>query len=1628
MHSVNPYLSAMSFKSTDSRFEVTLPPSHCEALQGINRQEKPKTTTVPQTNHPLPLSDYAQPIVRKAGLVKASTSSVVSQFRAEGSVMEPVHALHTCIRHFLSHPDVYGSDVRAMLDRELMYVMRVKASESALLTSTTVPVSSVSLPSIANTVPENNKVGTSFLGKCSNWVVTPRSVDAAVNLDAAFGPNGMFGLGSAKLVDGSTGLFSLLERNRNLLTIQERQLPMEDGEEKGSPSTMSPLNDWEEKSVKTDGGRYREKSRVHFSVNTQSGPDVSSEYGAKLLIDGAGYEISFLRSQLHQVEAAYNAKCIRLHELQQESNRFATELESLEERNRQQNAKINELSQQVDGLTREAERWKRRANEININEKAHGGRGPTDQTRRMQASQYVELKREYTHMSQLWRETEKSLQETRRSLESAEKENRVSHRYLTDAFSFIERLERRIKRRDDFIEKLKLQQDSMEERYEKILWCLNELQTLRGQHSYVDYLLSENNVWSMFLFSRLQCRLASVGHVDEVAYDTSIPLYFRRTAAGGKLADAYSPQLVYRLITEHVQGKRRGLPVANDTFPFAVPCWRGMHSISYFSATGGNRTPNTSIMLSGELTHDRPRRSLPLLTLATVLLPPQNGAAPGEVIVDEDIPNSGQYDQLTLRYLIYCFWGERLTQYKRETERRREEYIAAREKAAALDISVDVDIESGANDMDESIKFPTFLAALVEYVRRLCPYKAPKGEEESAPKLVGPVFVRGVVLNLEGAPANPRMCLPFIFQKEENGSETPVPLSPQARELLFALYYYAEEYKDVDSDFRLFHLVAHQQLPELVAINFYASMEAMRTECDNVICESLRGTRNAPEDKTCDGAEQQCPDEATTELLFTDSPAETLRKVAVMVDEAPLAEEDTCMEADSDGEGYGVILPGAVGENEGNKEKQEAGQEPTPCYLTKLKHDILACLNRNTEKPEASATNTSVRSPKADDTTETSDALSVPKQWKRIDEKLQHMLAPFSSLLHAFKKYKERRSLGGRRCDRHKARCRLDILPGSRSLIAIETFIAILHKHCFATYALSCSGSVRFSLLDAAMKGGHGGNDANDVGPFTRVGQLPPMNKHIRRLRFAIAMDQPSSLLRYTDLFTVDSRFGTPSHFHNEYLRLTIDTYLEQQEAYMNVILGSCVVRDGRTIPTPVVDSDGILPFPALRAGFEAVLRKLSFAPKESNIVAKHFLNYCDLLRHEDDIRQEQYVDAPLVICAEVVSKKDFARESALLREHSWSVEDEAASCSLLHLSLAARMMYIVWGLNSSSKGRLAISMLPGAARSFVNAGCTIGGQLVPSESSDSAEGLCPLREDLEPLFRFEVEEECRDALNRAKVGYGRRNELRQLLMETEDVPTTKATESSAAITDVREVEGMDPWELLVDIGCFCPLFGARLRPGTHSLHGEATSVCSRKTRTSKRVSPRPSSCDTDAPAGAIHLSGGASLLRFFGARRAAKTKGDKRKSKNRRNSQELPGAVFAQVLRSEVAPVHYQSILENLAAVSSEANASVKCVVDLANATSLLRNPHVSSPHSASLQQQTEVSNSTIPESPASRRSRAAKGRDGHASFLDGSEQRAYSPLAMSSSDKSELEGGDLAPSSLARQLHVASAVLSLL
>nr|CCC90159.1 conserved hypothetical protein [Trypanosoma congolense IL3000] len=1555
MHQTHPILSSQPCRSVGGKFEIARQATGSDAARKSLKTNRSDDTFMMQVPCPLGTGSDA-PVSAQKSTWKAKTSIGHSTTSlVDNTVIDPLHALHLCIRHFLNRPDVYGSDIRALLDRELMYVMRVKASESALLSPATIPVCSVALPPITNSAHDTNKSGTAFLGKCSNWVVAPRSVDAAVNFGAAFGSEGMFGLGGVNLTEGSSGLFSLLERNKKLLTINEQQQSLESGEDKSSPVFSNAPHDFEEKNNINESQRLRERFRVHFSSpDTQRNSEHGSAGAPKLLIDGAGYEISFLRSQLHQVEAAYNAKCIRLHELQQECVRYMTDHEAAESQVRQQNTKINELTQQLENAARELQMWKTRASEITLHDKGTTGRGPAETTHRVQATQFLELKRDYTHMSQLWRETEKSLQETRRLLESAEKETRVSHRYLSDAFFFIEKLERRIKRRDIFIEKQRRWHTSMQEKYEKILWCLNETQILKGAHSYVDYLLSEDDVWSMFLFVRLQSRLTSFSHIEEASNNANVPLYFRRTPMGGKFLEPYSPELVHRLVVEGPRENINDDPLSKMSFPFTVPHWRGPHAIGYTSAAINANTPGASWSGSDDLRNESCRRTVHLLTLASAVLPMQLATTPSDaVVMDEDIPNSGRFDQTTIRFLLYQFWEERLTQYKRELDVHLQEHIKASHKKCALGVQSCMGMENEVDGNGSAAPFPGFLTALVDYVHRIHPPKIQRGDEDAIPRSNKTVYVRSVISKVEGAPPSARTCFPYFFQREDNGQEVAVSLSPQAREMLFAFYYYAEEYKDSDSDLRLFYLVAHQQLPELVAINFYASIEALRIECDELIRQKLCGTqqRGGIHGESVGQANDMSADGGGFSLL--DSPAEALLKASAMVDAAPLIEEGTTLECDSDGEGYGVVLPGLVEENQGEEDKG-AWHETGPSPLTKLKHNISLYLHKCKEEGSCDGDTvvpSNVLKPEDEDATEA--VVSIPKAWAELDQKLQQLLAPHSSLLTAFKKRRNQRPQEDYQSRRRRLQGCVSSFSCTRYLIPVDSFMQLLHKHCFSTYALSCSGSARSSLLDSIFHP-TGGVDSYDVDPLTRVGQLPPSENHIRRLRFAIALDQPSSLVRYSDLFNINPQLGVPTHFYDEYLKLTINTYLEQQEAYMNIILGSCISQTNRGTTAALVDAAGSLPFPALRLGFDTVFKELSLGPKDSNSLSKHFLGYCDLLRNDEDIRKEQFTDAPLLLGGQLQPQDDFDHLSAILRDEEWSVQHEAASCPLLLLSYAARMVYIVWGLTFSLESRRAILGLPEAARNFVSRGMALERSQLCERDPKSEDVVSVPVDDLDAQFRAEVDEAYQEAVNRVRMGCGQQNDLRRLLSATRSNSTPSpitnlpgqlggACESPSQLPlhqgNLLRKKSFGPF---LDISQLFALFGGRQRQGWMELQAESIAACSRRSsRCHKRASSRQSPSEVFSPSQHLHFSTGMSLLRFLSTRKPYKGRSDRRKSaKGQKALQDAFSGILWSSSSYENTMVHYQEALENLIASSSGKKISLRCLIRHASTSEFTKSP----------------------------------------------------------------------------------------
>ncbi|RNF10339.1 hypothetical protein TraAM80_01699 [Trypanosoma rangeli] len=1288
---------------------------------------------------------------------------------SDGNVMDPLRMLHKCIRYFASHPEIYGTNLNALLDRELMYVMRVKASEAALLAPGMVPVFASSLPAINTSKTKGAKLRHPALEKCAGWMVTPRSIEAAVSAGTVVRGGGMFGFGATSFVEGTPGFFSLLDKASRRVELHEERVPAEVSEiEGGSSCHTSSATDFshlersvssQEKPLQQDAARVRFiSSSEEFPLSSVSGRP-QADAGPMLLVDGTSYEVSFLRSQLQQVEAAYNAKCILHHELQQENTQLKSQLNVIEKKMQQYQSRNQEMRVQMESMKRELDAWKQRASELNISGQNDNPQSSSESSRRMQSMQLGQAKRELLHMSRLWRETEKSLQETKRALESAENEAQLSHSYLEDAFYLIERLERRIVRRDHYIEIQGRRQASSEEKCEKLMWCLEELRTINGGSSYVDYLLSQDDVWSLFLFVRLQRRFMGYAQVEETVPVNVEPLFFQRTPLGGQFVDMYSPSLLLRLVTDSGLGKTGNMnKVSTVKLRTHLPRWRAMYTIDFMPINGVESSDiNTA---EGTVTRiGNSRRSFPVLSLTSLLLPQQNSTLMGGFHEDEKVPNTAHYDKATLRLVLYSFWSERLLQYKKEMERRLRELKASRHV-----LTGPLPEEAGTTDDDEveSTSFypATFLAALVDFVHRTYPPSTtPADTSMDKPKRI---VVRGQAGRSERALDGGHFLFASIISIQSDGTEVPLILSTQARELLFALYYYAEEYKEVDADFRLFYLTAHQQIPEIVGVNFWASLEALRKDFENALCRHL-GFQSLDESELGITTDHDAmPQEKVVEhKIIDETPFHALNKAVNIIDTAPLVEQSTCMEPDSDEEGYGLILAGNQTNNGPLGSQQGRVDEPKKVDSNTLKHNIRDYLFPPPEEESASPT-TPAKSVMKDSSVTDTDACTtkkgeIPAAWVTLDERLGAILGPHASLLKAFRANKGPDISKEQRCRRQRFKKEIVSNSASRGLLPFDEVLELMYKHCFATYAVSCCGGARFSLVEALTQSGDSDivdGILNSPEHLTKVGWLPPSETQMRRLRFAIGMDQPSPLLRFTDFFDVDSRHGVPTHFHDEYLQITLDTYMQHQEAWMNTLLRYVVSSDDAESLRGIDESDTTVPFPLIRNGVLRVFRQILQSPEQGNTLAKHFLNYCNLLRDEEDICLEQFTDAPIFINSRSLSQSECDVKFNRNQKRRWPVEEESASCSLLHLSLAVRMTYIIWGSYSLPSARLAGLVLSS----------TSSDELRSMELFGERETLSADMQD--DAFLARVEQEFLDAVYRVKTGVMRHNALRRLAVE----------------------------------------------------------------------------------------------------------------------------------------------------------------------------------------------------------------------------------------------------------------------
>ncbi|ESL05127.1 hypothetical protein TRSC58_07251 [Trypanosoma rangeli SC58] len=172
-------------------------------------------------------------------------------------------------------------------------------------------------------------------------------------------------------------------------------------------------------------------------------------------------------------------------------------------------------------------------------------------------------------------------------------------------------------------------------------------------------------------------------------------------------------------------------------------------------------------------------------------------------------------------------------------------------------------------------------------------------------------------------------------------------------------------------------------------------------------------------------------------------------------------------------------------------------------------------------------------------------------------------------------------------------------------------------------------------------------------------------------------------------------------------------------------------------------------------------------SPEQGNALAKHFLHYCDLLREEEDVCLEQFTDAPIFINTRSLSQSECDSKFNGIQKRRWPVEEESASCSLLHFSLAVRMTYIVWGSYSLPSARLAGLVLSS----------TSSDQLKSMELFNEREIFSADMQD--DGFLAKVEQEFLDAVYRFKTGVMRHNALRRLAVELKQ--KTDGTETDFA-------------------------------------------------------------------------------------------------------------------------------------------------------------------------------------------------------------------------------------------------------
>ncbi|KAL7708111.1 hypothetical protein N2W54_007051 [Lotmaria passim] len=1599
------------------------------------------------------------------------------------TVMDPLAALRRCMKYICSHPEVYGNDIRGLLDRELMHVVRLKASEVSLIQGQRPllvdPLDSTSLRQASRSFASPGALP-SITGT-TNTTAAP-ALGGASTCDDCVPVGDLFGYGSVSFLPANSAGFSALMQdtrahamNSGLKTFSGRDasngasaLPLLPGVQlmderiqwnSTLPPSLSAAGAAEADRKSGGGGNrttaddaddtvVRSGGDAHVAAAAPVAPAASSlaDYsptdpyrglqrpddaqlfrlvdepnqtippaaslrgealctadGTALVLDHDGYEVTYLRTQLQQLEAAFNAKCVRLHELESENKLFAEQMRASEEAAARWSAEHHAMEGKLEALRRELEGWKDRANDA-LAAATQQNKQRSQHAKQLASNQINDAKQEAARVSQLWRETERALQESRRAFENTEKEASAAHKHLTDAFHYIERLERRVARRDAYVQLCERRHRSLEEKYEKLMWGYEELSAIEGRYSYVDYLLTTRPLWSVCLFlalahhrgdyiavedqGELKQRLAIMvapftAHSDAavaskaatVSTDLVDPqswLLFARTPHGGCYAGScYDPSLVLRLMVAEVTaevmrcGRAKQLRTnLHGSVACRVLRWGERFGIDYLG--GQDNFPD-----SGELN----RKFVPVLTLASVLLPLRSGGSGGGVFLQSEapageagtapsaasvaapiIPNNRHYDEATVRFVLRCFWKERLNAFVRQMEtrvaaleakRQRLERLRAQKqrssrsvnpidpgKAPGVQLAEGPSVNRGqehaedeAAEEEEEIDedatenaatTATFLAALVDFAARFTKVAVNAGDGSAGTSAVAAappgvvdidvtaaesssssspppaaadkstlLRVRGVLArsysakatsggstsrskatgNAVAAPTEAALwnCGRVFFAtvllrrshttsgdtaaaatattsasagvadvtkstfNETSADAEVAALADDVRELLAALYFYTMEYKSSDADFRLFYLVSHQLIPEMVAVNFFASLEGFQRDCAALLEKRIQyvaGERDGCGDDVPKSGYVMEPTGTTTAVTFTTSagaleqpvedPLTCLTETVQIIDEAPLDGEDVEIEPDSDGEGYGSIIPfhakanvhdraapvvdaaapllGAPSPSSADYDahSESARNDSSPSSRgtqrrtreLRLLHNIRAYLKERergggvaeADNPQNTSScnggdllshsgdvaedgaelihnNGSCSSAVASPTAATLPAFAfgdATPEWKALEDAVAERLAPHTALLDAFRARcvfkradsasvssfpstasrratatstggtarhdksnsnnvsgtlgvkEDRGYLRQRHADRKMRYELTKCLSATRGLLTLDDVLALLKRHCFATYAVSCCGTPRFSLTDALMEGSAGSvtqraslsrlaqaatpTTSAAVRPFSIVGYLPPTALQLQRLRFALSLDQPCDLIDVAKLFTVDAVTKANSHLYDTYLTLTLDLFQQQQSFLMQSVLASCAGRHERYAAEGAEDCDGQIPIASLRKGMTHALSTVQGSVQHATALVNHFVQYDELMRLEDEVKLEQFADAPLLLnvpaglTASPCRKSEANSVMEEVEDAEFNLREEAETCSLLHIAFAVRMTYIVWG------------------------------------------------------------------------------------------------------------------------------------------------------------------------------------------------------------------------------------------------------------------------------------------------------------------------------------------------------------